>query len=92
MIIELRPLNRFSRSQRVSLAALLVMFGVGALEIAHFSSGSSLLLEIGYFAIPALVAILVFNSAKERVWAFLLLVVLGFLAVGTAIFGYFTPR
>ena len=89
-MIEHSPFTKFSHSQRVSLSALLVIFGVGAMETAHFSSGSSLLREIGYFAIPALVAILFFNATKERVWAFILLVLLGFLTVATAIFVYLT--
>lgn len=41
----------------MSLALLVAMFAVGALEIAHFSRGTSLMLEVGYFAIPAAVAV-----------------------------------
>ena len=87
-MIEHSPLTKLSHDQRVSLDALVVMFGVGALEISHFSSGSSLLLQIGYFAIPALIAMLIFSSAKERIRAFILL---GFLKVATAIFVCLTP-
>jgi len=42
------------------------MFAVSALEIAHFSRGTSLMLEVGYFAIPATFALTVFRTLKER--------------------------
>ena len=35
----------------------MIMFAAGALEIAHFSRGTPLMLEVGYFAIPAAVAV-----------------------------------
>ncbi|MBC7506759.1 MAG: hypothetical protein H7267_13715 [Sandarakinorhabdus sp.] len=83
--------HNLSHAQRVSLATLLTMFAVGALEIAHFSHGTSLLLEVGYFAIPALVAAALFETLKVRAVAFVLLTVAGFLAVAAAIFYYLTP-
>jgi putative effector of murein hydrolase LrgA (UPF0299 family) len=58
--------HNLSHAQRVSLAILLTMLAVGALEVAHFSSGTSLVLEVGYFAIPAVVAVTLFRTLKER--------------------------
>ena len=82
--------HELTHAQRVSLATLLTMVAVGALEIAHFSHGTSLLLEVGYFAIPAMVAAALFKTLKERVVAFVLLTVAGFLGVAAAIFFYLT--
>ena len=83
--------HNLSHAKRVSLATLLTMLAVGALEIAHFSRGTSLLLEVGYFAIPAMVAVALFKTLKERAVAFVLLTAAGFLAVAAAIFFYMTP-
>ena len=74
-----------SHQQRVSLAILLTMICVIALEVAHFSSGTSLVLELGYFAVPALMALVFFPTLKERAIAFVLLTATGFLAVSAAI-------
>lgn len=82
--------HNLSHAQRVSLATLLTMFAVGALEVAHFSSGTSLVLEVGYFAIPAVVAVTLFRTLKERAVAFVLLTFAGFLAVAGAILFYLT--
>ena len=82
--------STLSRGQRVSLATLLTMFAVGGLEIAHFSSGTTPLLEVGYFAIPAVVAVTLFETLKARTVAFVLLTAAGFLAAGEAISYYLT--
>ena len=82
--------STLSRGQRVSLATLLTMFAVGGLEIAHFSSGTTPLLEVGYFAIPAAIAIALFETMKARTVAFVLLTAVGFLAVWAAISYYLT--
>jgi putative effector of murein hydrolase LrgA (UPF0299 family) len=81
---------RLSHSQRVSLAVLITMLAVGALEVAHFSSGTSVLLEVGYFAIPAVVAVTFFSTLRERVVAFVMLTLVGFLAVAGTVFFYLT--
>ena len=83
-------MRNLSHAQRVSLATLLTMLAVGALEAAHFSHGTSLALEMGYFAIPAAFAVIFFKSMKERAVAFVLLTVAGFLAVAATICLYFT--
>lgn len=79
-----------SHQQRVSLATLLTMLAVGALEIAHFASGTSPVLEVGHFAIPALIAFVFFKTLKERAIALLLLTAAGFLAVTASIWFYLT--
>jgi|GEM_PF-7076225 len=79
-----------SHQQRVALATLLTMLAVVALEVAHFSRGTSLVLEVGYFAIPAAAALVFFKTLKERAIAFVLLTTAGFLAAAAAIWSYLT--
>jgi hypothetical protein len=74
-----------SHAQRVSLATLVTMAAVSALEAAHFSSGTSLVLEMGYFVIPALVALAFFTASRERALAFVFLTLVGLLAAAAAI-------
>lgn len=83
--------HNLSHAQRASLATLLTMLAVCALEIAHFSHGTSLLLEVSYFAIPAMVAVAFFKTVKERAVAFVLLTAAGLLAVAVAIIFSMTP-
>jgi hypothetical protein len=81
-------LTRLSRSQRASIAALLTLAGVVGMEVAHFSSGDTLVLEVSYFAIPAILALLLFDKVKERAIAFVLLTGVGLVGVGLAIYVY----
>ena len=83
--------HNLSHAQRVSLATLLTMLAVGVLEIAHFSRGTSLLLGVGYFAIPAMVAAALFKTLKERAVALVFLTAAGFLSVAVTILFYATP-
>ena len=79
-----------SHAQRVSLATLVTMVAAAALEVAHFWTGAPLVLEMGYFAIPAVVALTFFTTLRERAVAFALLTLASFLAVAGAIFIYLT--
>lgn len=81
-----------TRPQRVSAAILLTLAGVVGIEVAHFSSGTSVVLEVSYFAIPAVLAFALFETWRERVIAFALLTLLGFIGVAAAIFAFLTPR
>ena len=58
------------------------------MEVAHFSSGDTLVLEVSYFAIPAILALLLFDKVKERAIAFVLLTGVGLVGVGLAIYVY----
>ena len=83
-------LHNLNHAQRVSLAVLVTMFAVGGLEIAHFWRGTSIVLEVGYFAIPATVTLALFKTLKERAVLFVVLTIAGFLAAGAAIAFYLT--
>ena len=81
-----------TRPQRIALAALLTLVGVVSMEVAHFSSGTSIVLEVSYFAIPAALAFALFEAWRERVVAFILLTLLGIIGAGAAILVVLTPR
>jgi hypothetical protein len=83
-------LPMLSRAQRASLTTLLTLAGVVGVEVAHFSTGSSAALEASRFAIPCALALLFFDSWTERAIAFVLLTLVGFAGVATAIFLYLT--
>lgn len=84
-------MRNLSHAQRVSLAVLVTTLAVGGLEIAHFSRGTSIVLEAGYFFIPAIVALSFFKAWNERAVAFVILTAIGFLAAGALIAFYLTP-
>jgi hypothetical protein len=83
-------LAKLSRAKRVSLATLLTLAGVVGMEVAHFSTGTSAALQASRFAIPGAIALLFFESWTERAIAFVLLTLVGFAGVATAIFLYLT--
>ena len=74
------------------MATLLTLAGVVAMEVAHFSSGTSPALEISYFAIPAVLAVGLFEKLRQRIIAFILLTLVGFAGAGAAIITYLTRR
>lgn len=82
--------QNLSHAQRVSLATLLTMLAVGALEITHITRGTPLLLGVGFFAIPAMVAAALFETFRQRAVAFVFLTAAGFLAVAVAILFFTT--
>lgn len=88
----LTQVTKLSHAQRVSLATLLTLAGVGGMELGHLATGTSPALEISYFAIPGVLAFLLFRTGKERALAFVLLTLVGFLGVATIVFIALTPR
>jgi hypothetical protein len=89
---KMTRLTWLSHGQRASLATLLTLVGVVAMEVAHFSSGTSPALEVSRFAIPALLSFGLFKTLKQRITAFILLTLIGLAGTGAAVIIYLTPR
>ena len=67
--------------QRAAIATAVTVILVAGVEVVSIFRGSSLLIEIAFFAIPATLAVMLYDTPRARAVAIVLLTMVSLLAV-----------